>query len=540
MHFRSKPGSLRLHALSLLVLCAAAALLLAGCTNPTPTSQAFEYVGYGANQVVSGALHVVSTGSDRVILDAGAFYGDDWKGAPPLPADTLNAVSAVVITHAHSDHIGRLVRLVKDGYGGPVYSTEPTRELMRVMLPMSARYADMGTETFYYSANSLEKNRKADTNTQVHLYSCALGSGISSRNRRTVDSTRPELEQIGFYMCRECTKIECDEIVDRVQVEPPGKAFGLTSRLQATFYGTPHLPGSAMVRIVDSQSKQSLLYTGDLGSGLSPYLPVPGPVPSSDVVIAEGTYGTEALTHGPDERTEFRRFLGESVRAGKRVIIPAFVLDRTQQVLGEITQAIRTGDIPAGTKVKVYSPSALAINEIYENEFMKTKYSQFFTPDYMRTGPFSHIYEDGEDLNVYRGEIAVCSSGMASHAYAKDFVQRWIEDPNTVFVFVGYQDPETLGGQLTSLERRGGAKRVSIDGKDYAVRATVWRTGGFSGHAAYPQIISMLSGMSSMKTLILVHLDKSSVDGLVKAYSRDLKGVKVIAPKAGVVTKLGL
>lgn len=128
----------------LIILLVSFALSLSGC-GPAPTG--FEYVGYGANRRVSGALHVIAAGSDSVILDAGSFYGDDGRGVPSVPAEIVELASAVVLTHAHADHVGRLINLSKAGYKGPIYLTEPTKELMRVMLPMSARFGDMGTET---------------------------------------------------------------------------------------------------------------------------------------------------------------------------------------------------------------------------------------------------------------------------------------------------------------------------------------------------------------------------------------------------------
>jgi metallo-beta-lactamase family protein len=532
---RSTRSRLYNRATKCVAICVAVMWLLAGCS----AKPAFEYVGYGANRCVSGALHVIRAGTDSVIFDVGSFYGNDGDGVPPIPEETVREASAIIISHAHADHIGRLTYLYKIGYRGPIYCTEPTRELMKVMLPMSARFSDMGRETFYYSANSLEKNQKVGKNTQVHLYTCEWGSKISPRNMRTVECARTDLEELGFYLCKDCAQQECDAVMTHVQTMALGVPFRVSGRLEATFYNTPHLPGSAMVRIVDSRSGKSLLYTGDFGSGLSPYLPRQSMVPSSNVAIVEATYGAQDLVRSPDERDEFRRFIGDCIRDGKRVIIPAFVLDRTQQVLGEITTGMREGTIPRSTKVKVFSPSALQLNEIYAQEFTKPRYSEFFTESFMRTGPFEQIYEAGDGRDVLPGEIGICSSGTADHAYSKEFVKRWVEDANTVFVFVGYQDPETIGGKLTSFKRRNNEQIIYIDGTEYTVKAQIWQTRCFSGHASYEQILSFLTGMPDLRTLVLVHLEEACVEQMIEKYTADLSNVEVICPESGVVHQLG-
>lgn len=137
------------------------------------------------------------------------------------------------------------------------------------------------------------------------------------------------------------------------------------------------------------------------------------------------------------------------------------------------------------------------------------------------------------------GEIGICSSGMADHVYSKEFVKRWVEDTNTVFFFVGYQDPDTIGGKLTSFGQRNNERAIYIDGTEYRAKAQIWQTGCFSGHASYEQIRSFLAEMPDPRTLVLVHLEEACAEQMVEKYTADLGGVEVICPESGTVHELG-
>ncbi|MDP8214912.1 MAG: MBL fold metallo-hydrolase [Candidatus Euphemobacter frigidus] len=138
----------------LLITLAAAAPGLSEAFPVKEKESTFEYTGYGANRCVSGSLHLISIDGDRLILDAGIFYGNDGDGAPPLPANLLDGVEVIILSHVHLDHSGRILELFKKGFRGKIYCSLPTKELLPTMLVMSARSADLGRESFYFSRNS--------------------------------------------------------------------------------------------------------------------------------------------------------------------------------------------------------------------------------------------------------------------------------------------------------------------------------------------------------------------------------------------------
>jgi metallo-beta-lactamase family protein len=490
-----------------------------------------EYIGYGANKTVSGSLHIISIDGEKIMLDAGSFYGDDENQAKEFPRKLLKDISAIILSHAHIDHIGRLLELVNMGYRGPIYCTEPTKELMPVMLEMSAKYSNYGWEEFYYSNGSYNSNKQQHKNTAVHIYKdCQFGKNIKSNNIRNLTSTRENLEEQGFYLCGECANLHVQKVMNLVKILPIHYENSITSNISAELFNTPHLPGSVMIKLKSKKNGQSILFTGDLGSGLSPYLPAQDIINSADYAIIEGTYGNN-LEMLSDDRIKFQKYIGNCVRNKKRIIIPAFVLDRSQQVLYEITKGIQAGYIPANTPVKVFGTSTAEINKIYKTSFVKKGFEQYFSQGYSKNGPFGDIFKEFSQLeNVNYGEIAVASSGMAESVYSKEFVKKWITDQNTVFIFVGYQDPDTVGGKLTSDEP---ILSIEIDSNKYENKAEIKKFSCFSGHANYSQIKNFISKIVNLNKVLVVHVEEENVGKLIDSYYKDFPNIEFLAPESG-------
>lgn len=498
-----------------------------------------QYKGYGANEIVSGSLHVLNIDGDKIILDSGLFYGDDEAKLTSIKEEELKEelkdASAIIVSHAHLDHIGRLIKIIKKlGYNGSIFCSSPTRELMPVMLLLAARYEDLGQETFYYSKRSLKENRKKGKNTAAHLYRCSWGTKILSRNVRYIDCSRKELAEKGFYLCKDCAQKDVDEVMQHVEVIPLHKPTKVSKYLTVEFYNTPHLPGSVMMLIKSSLSGDSVIYSGDFGSGLSPYLSSQEYIDSGKLAIIEGTYGTNIYKRNPDDRIVFRKYIGDCIKLGRRVIIPAFALDRSQQVLGEISKGMNSGFIPKNTKVTVFSPTIAKFNEIYSSIFTKPLYLEYFSPEFIKDGPFDNtVFKEKtsikEILDIHHGEIAVATSGMADFVYSKDFIKKWIEDPNTVFVFVSYQDPESIGGILTSATSPSGT--IKIDEKIYKIKGEIKKFDCFAGHGDFRQISEFIRKIKNLNTVLLVHLETKNTEVLKETYEKMFPNINFIVPK---------
>ncbi len=518
---------------------------LAGCskiggpsTEVSSSSAGINYTGYGANQCVSGSLHVLEIDGEKIILDAGLFYGQDGQDAPPLEKSLIENVSAIIITHAHLDHVGRLFQLLLLGYQGPIYCTAPTRDLMPVMLTMEARYGDFGPEEFYYSIKSKTRNKNSSYNTAVHLYPCESGKNITAKNKRTIKTRRSELDQQGFYYCKNCADLDVEKVIKQVQILPLDTESQITRQLTVKFLPTPHIPGSVMAFINSSKSGKTVLYTGDFGSGTSRFLAAQSAPQKADFAIVEGTYGingnNDPLTNEA-ERREFQEYIGNCIRKNQRVIIPAFVLDRSQQILGEISRGMDSGLIPP-VPVKVFSPSTAEINYLYKEIFTDSGYRPFFSDDYQTSGPFKDIYREYSRIeDVAYGEIALASSGMADSVYSREFVNKWLDDPQTAFVFVGYQDPESVGGMVTVAQQ---GSRVKIDNKWHDVRAKIKKFGCFSSHGSYEQISEYLKGTQGLQKVILVHSDFAPAKELQEKYHQDFPQIQFFLPASGETVEL--
>ena len=248
------------------------------------------------------------------------------------------------------------------------------------------------------------------------------------------------------------------------------------------------------------------------------------------------------------------------------------------QVLHDISLGIREGHIPEDQKVKIFSPSIEDINRIYSKNFLDPRFSTFLADDYRERGPFDDIAvippQGNEDVGY--GEIASCSSGMADAGFAKEFVKKWVGDPRTVFIFVGYQSPLTVGGRLTRLgkteefvlkdgsvisgvverenvsallletesgrrtlprgsiaRRRPGTASVTIDGKTYPVRAEIRKMGSFSGHGTPNQIRDFLAGIEDLKDVLIVHADPDVIHLLGAYYRKELPDINFHIPRMG-------
>lgn len=288
---------------------------------------------------------------------------------------------------------------------------------------------------------------------------------------------------------------------------------------------TSHMPGASMVLLTLDDYR--ILFSGDVGSDSTPLLPpteaLDMPV---DVLVVEGTYAEDRDFDYRQARDAFRAEVGEFIRQGYRVIIPAFVLDRTQQVLYELERGMNEGVIP-DADVYTCSRSANEITDQYQ-AFVRAvdKYPLYFT-EAMQEANFALAMTDCADFSIPPGAIGVLSSGMGEYAYSFRALQQWVSDPHTLFYFVGYQGPGTPGHDLTVRQ----VSTIQLGDKAYKVNAEVRRTSGFSGHAT-PRDIERLFGATQPSLVLLVHHEDTNGPMLVERYTQSLS-TRVLRPEYG-------
>jgi metallo-beta-lactamase family protein len=436
---------------------------------------------YGGVGSVTGANFMLDVGEAAFLVDCGLIQGDRFtmaqNGEPfvyrPADADVL------VVTHAHADHIGRIPKLLKDGFVGTIYSTPPTRDLAEVMLRDAYK---------------------------VMLY---------EEERYGIDRIYDEHDIVAAF--------------DRWQTIPYDTPRELPGGVTLRFTDAGHILGSAMAHF--TRGERTIVFTGDIGNVPQPLLNPPVVPEGYHYLVMESVYGDR--THEEvDERTELLRgYIEETRRTGGTLIIPAFSLERTQGMLFEINNLIeREGMEPI--PVFLDSPLAISVTEIYRRypEYLSDAVraqiaagDDIFSFDGLS---FTRTVADSREIAKVAGaKIIIAGSGMSHGGRILEHEQRYLEDPKTTLLLVGYQAVGSLGRKL-----HDGVKKVRILDVDVKVRAKIARIRGYSGHADRPQLIDLVANGAGRAEKVFVAMgeEKSSLH-LVQRL-RDYLGLEAIAP----------
>jgi metallo-beta-lactamase family protein len=439
----------------------------------------------GAAGGVTGSKFLFSLDSEQILIDCGLFQGlkdlrlRNWA---PVPID-LDRLRAVILTHAHIDHSGYLPRLVAKGYRGAVFATPATCDLLRVMLPDAAHLQE--EEAQYANRKGYSKHRPA-----LPLYTVA------------------DAEQ-SLHLMRETGFDEPVQVTKGVLLE-----FGRVG----------HILGAASARMsfaIDGQSK-ALLDSGDLGRYARPILKDPEPAAVADWLLIESTYGDRL--HAPESAAELRQIIKQTAAEGRCLIIPAFAIGRTQELVYMIRTMEDNGQIPA-IPVFVDSPMAIEATEIYarhgeEHDFEMVRLSnREQNPLRSRRMILAKTQEQSKAINHARGAMIIISaSGMATGGRVLHHLKQRLPDPQTTVLLVGYQAEGTRGRAL-----QDGAKQIKLLGELVSVRAQVSALGGFSAHADQGEILRWLATFKKApKRTYIVHGESAGANGLADVIQKRL------------------
>jgi metallo-beta-lactamase family protein len=436
-----------------------------------------ELTFHGAAGCVTGFCARIRTGRAAVLVDCGLFQGPKTLKAlnyQPFPFD-VGSIDAVLLTHAHIDHSGQLPRLMKAGFAGPIYSTSGTRALCEIML------ADCG-----------------------HIQE----SEVEHLNRRNERRGRELVEPI--YTVRDAARtmrqFRLVNYQDWTDVAPG---------VRARWWNAGHILGSASieVEIEEETGPLRLMFSGDLGPGGRDYMRDPeGPSGGVDHLIVESTYGgKERPACDPDER---RRALAEEMRdahaAGGPLLMPAFAVERTQELLADLVQIIDAGEAPAG-EIFLDSPLAIKACDI----FLKHGWSGTRNPfERIRAAGRLHYLEKpgaSAGLERLRGwHIIMAGSGMCDAGRVRNHLKRLLWRREATVLLSGFQASGTLGRLL-----QDGSTTVRIQGEPYRVRARIRSLDLYSGHADGPALVRWVGARKLIGgNLFLAHGEPESLNGL--------------------------
>jgi len=434
----------------------------------------------GAAQTVTGSMHLVSVNGSRILLDCGLFQGrraEAYERNRTFPFDA-STIDAVVLSHAHIDHAGNLPNLVKSGFQGRIYATAATRDLCQIMLYDSA----------YLQERDLAFLKKRGKNA--------------------------DLPKEPLY-----TSKDVDQTIDQFVGVPYRRYFDVADGVRVKFFDAGHILGSASVlaEITEGGKKTLLGFTGDLGRKDMPILKDPEHMGDVDLLISESTYGGKVH----EQVTEMNRSLLEVIRRtvdrGGKVIIPAFSVGRTQEVVYATFELFNEGKLPA---VPVYVDSPLAVNatevfrlhpECFDEETLRYLHHDedpfgFGRLKYIRSVDDSKRLNEKKDPCVIIAASGMCEGGRILHHLANSIeVNR-----NTVLV-VGFMAEHTLGRRL--VERQ---PEVKIFGDVVKLNAEVAILNSFSAHAGQDELLHYIGRMDKkkLKRIYLVHGEMSQAGQL--------------------------
>jgi metallo-beta-lactamase family protein len=455
---------------------------------------------WGGVGTVTGSKYLVESGGARVLVDCGLFQGlrelreRNWE-EPPFDAKSLDAI---VITHAHVDHTGYLPRVVALGFKGPVYCSKGTAELLKLLLPDSARLQE--EEADYRNRHGLSRHEPA-----LPLY--------------TEEDARAALKLI--------------------QVRPnTGEPLEVAAGVKASFRVAGHILGSSLVLLelegagADALGRR-VLFSGDLGHYHQPIIRDPVEPPACDYLLVESTYG-DRLHSSEDPKDALARVINEAVARGGPLLIPAFAVGRTQELLYYIRELEDERRIPV-LPVRVDSPMAAAATQIYQrnrdeqDEEYTSLLARHVHPLRTHSMLTASTREESKRLNEEEGtRVIISASGMMTGGRVLHHARRILPDASATVLFVGFQAAGTTGRRILEGERE-----VRIMKENVPVRCHVESIGGLSAHADWKEVLHWLEPLKpAPRRTFLTHGEPESAREMA-AHIRERFGWAVEVPQYG-------
>jgi metallo-beta-lactamase family protein len=445
---------------------------------------------HGAARTVTGSCHEFVCGGKRVLVDCGMFQGSrtlEGLNAGAFGFDPRK-VDAVVLTHAHIDHSGLLPRLVAEGFTGRIWCTQPTADLLEYMLADAGRIQE---------ADVLRRNRRRDR-----------------AGEEAFEPLYTEADALAAW--GQSSAVELEEWFE------PAPGF------RARLWNAGHILGSASAEIEAGGTR--VLCSGDLGPEHKAFHPDPVSPVRFDHVLCESTYGDR-------EREELtlearRKLLEVEIRSalarGGNLVIPTFALERTQELLLDISELIRAKAIP-NVPVFIDSPLASRATQVFKRHSAELEdldgACSFDCPNFH----FTDSVAESIRLNSVSGAITLSASGMCEAGRIRHHLIHNLFRRDSTVLFVGYQAAGTLGRVILE-----GAERVRISGQDVIVRASIRRIDSYSAHADQGELVEWIAGRAPiLGSLFLIHGEAPALEALRKLASERLEGTQVVLPEIG-------
>lgn len=451
---------------------------------------------YGATESVTGSNFLLESGDTKILVECGLKQGGHFAedfNFEPFPYEP-SEIDACFITHAHIDHTGRLPKLAGEGFEGKVFSTAPTKDFSEYLL-----------------SDSIE---------------------ILSE-----ESNRCDAESF-------CNHENISKILNLWETADYHEPFNF-GPFTITFYNAGHILGSSFIKI-EAEGK-SIVFAGDLGNKPAPLLPNRENLSEAgdiDYCLIESTYGDRIHESRSDADQILDNAITETVKNNGVLMIPAFAMERTQDILFHIHRLIHDNEIPE-VPVFLDSPLAIELTDVYEKykswlnedtkDFRSSGHPLFKFPDLTKT---KSVDESKSINNSPKPKVIIAGAGMSTGGRILHHEMRYLSDPNTTILFVGFQVEGSLGRKILDGSKKEGQFSVEIFGENIPVNCNVKAIGGYSAHADKPQLLDWLRGSEdNLEKVFIIHGEKEQSKALSKSIKEEF-GIESTIPKYGSSVEL--
>lgn len=452
----------------------------------------------GAARTVTGSRFLLETGNANLLVDCGLCQErecrmSDREPFPVPPSD----IGAVVLTHAHLDHCGYLPRLVRQGFGGKVFCTPPTAEIVRIALLDAAKLQE---------------------------------EDIRNKNERHQREGRqsPYEPLTPLY-----TTQDAQDACTLLETVPFRQSFPVSPETTLCFHEAGHILGAASVRLEvrENEKSRTVVFSGDIGRWDRPILPDPSLIERADTVCMEATYGNRVHEGQDHALAKLEHTIRETVESGGNLIVPTFAIERAQEVLFYLSRLFRKGRIPP-IPVFLDSPMAIDVTEVFRRH---QEYFDEESKDLLRKGesfldfPFlntARTVEESKAINSLSGSsIIMAGSGMCTGGRIKHHLVRTISSARNTILFVGYQARGTLGREILEVP-----PEVRILGRTYPLKARIRKINGFSAHADSEELVRWFSGFQNKPEKVFIIHGESEAAEAFSGTLREKFGVSAVVP----------
>ena len=458
----------------------------------------------GAAHEVTGSCTLLETAHHRILIDCGMEQGADTYENVPLPLSP-GEIDAILLTHAHIDHSGRIPMLVAQGFSGPIFTTGATAALCRIMLMDSAHIQEFEAEW---------RNRKAKRGGDAPYVPLYTAEDVT----RTLALLQP-----------------CDY----------GKAYPLLDGVTVQFTDAGHLLGSASisVTVTENGKSETVLFSGDLGNVSRPLIRDPQTPPAADYVVIESTYGDRLHGERPDYIGHLSRVLQRTFDRGGNVVVPSFAVGRTQELLYLLRQIKKEGLVTGHGDFPVWVDSPLAVEATniysgdlpgYYDEETLTLLAAGENPIRLSNLNLSITSDDSKRINADKTpKVILSASGMCEAGRIRHHLKHNLWREESTILFVGYQSVGTVGRKIVD-----GAPFVKLFGEEIRVRAHIETLEGISGHADRDMLTGWLGRLPGKPRRVFVNHGGDEVCDRFAAHIRETLGLDAVAPYSGGLYEL--